>query len=144
MNDVITKERLLNHSIDKVWNAITNAQELSTWFVRANFKAEVGSTYTFNALDDSENCSTITGEVISANPYVLAYTWIVKDVPEVVTKVTWTLETTNEGTKLHLEHSGISNYNGDTAITWFNNFNGGWDHCMDSLDNYLKELINAG
>ena len=144
MNDVITKERILNHPIDKVWNAITKAEELSTWFVRANFKAEVGYQYSFDSLDDTEDCSTIIGEVLSANPYTLSYTWIVKNSPETTTKVTWVLEAFDGGTKLHLEHSGISNYAGDTAITWFNNFNGGWAHCMNGLQDYLKALINAG
>ncbi len=144
MNDSITKERVLNHSIDNVWRAISNAEELSTWFVRANFKAEVGYQYTFDSLDETEDCSTIIGEVLSASPYVLSYTWIVKTLPETTTTVTWRLEAVEGGTKLHLEHSGISNYAGDTAVTWFNNFNGGWNNCIEGLHNYLKQTVNAG
>ena len=144
MNDSITKERILTHSIDKVWSAITKAEELSTWFVRANFKAEVGYQYSFDSLDETEDCSTIIGEVLTAKPYTLSYTWIVKDIPETTTTVTWRLEAVEGGTKLHLEHSGISNYSGDTAVTWFNNFSGGWTHCMEGLENYLKQMVNAG
>lgn len=141
MKDVITKEALFNHSIDTVWNAITKAEELSNWFIEADFKAEKGYQYTFNS--SGENCSPIVGEVKSANPYILAYTWIVKGTPG-VTMVTWELIATDKGTLLHLEHSGISHYTGETAITMFESFNGGWDNCINGLTNYLKNLVNAG
>jgi len=70
------------------------------------------------------------------------YTWIVKDTPA-ETLVTWKLEATSKGTKLYLEHSGISNYAGDTAIDMFNGFNGGWDNCINGLIGYLKEHAYA-
>ena len=47
MKDIIKKEALLNHSIDTVWNAITKAEEISTWFIKADFKAEEGYTSIF-------------------------------------------------------------------------------------------------
>jgi len=49
MKDVIIKEQMLNHSIDKVWNAISKQEEISTWFINADFKAEPGYKYTFKA-----------------------------------------------------------------------------------------------
>jgi uncharacterized protein YndB with AHSA1/START domain len=140
MNDIITKEITFNYSIDSVWNAITKAEEISKWFLQADFKAEKGYHYTFNS--SAEDCSPIIGEVLSANPYVLVYTWIVKKVPETTT-VTWTLEATEQGTKLLLTHSGISNYAGETAIEMFNSFNRGWDNCIHGLTDYLKQTVNA-
>lgn len=143
MNNVITKETVLNHDIDVVWNAITKAEEISTWFIPADFKAEPGYKYTFSSEPNEKGCTTISGEVKKASPYLLVYTWIVAD-SEVETTVTWKLETTKEGTKLFLEHSDISNYAGDTAIAMFESFNGGWDNCINGLTNYLKEEVNAG
>jgi len=140
MKDVITKEKLFNHPIDKVWDAISKSEEISTWFINADFKAEKGYQYTFNS--KGENCTTITGEVKSADPYALVYTWLVKDLPGTTT-VSWKLEATNEGTKLYLEHSGISNYAGETAVAMFESFNGGWDNCMSDLTNYLKTEVHA-
>lgn len=142
MKDVITKEALFNHPIDAVWNAITNAKELSTWwFEEADFKAEMGYQYIFSS--SSEDCEPILGEVLSANPYILIYTWIVKGT-NAVTTVSWKLEALENGTKLHLEHSGISNYAGETAVAMFESFNGGWDGCMIRLSIHLKEVVNAG
>ena len=140
MTKTITKEKVFNHSIDQIWNAITNAKEISTWFLEADFKAEVGYNYVFNS--SGENCSPIIGEVLEANPYTLTYTWIVKDTPGTTT-VTWKLENLGDATKLYLEHSGIENYAGETAIAMFESFNGGWDNCINGLTSYLKEEVNA-
>lgn len=142
MKDSIIKERTLNHPIEKVWSAISSAEKISTWFIQADFKAEKGYNYTFTAPEQS-GCTKITGQVKQASPYTLQYTWIVADT-EVETTVTWRLTKTSEGTLLFLEHSGISNYAGETAIAMFNSFNGGWDNCFSGLEGYLKELVHAG
>jgi uncharacterized protein YndB with AHSA1/START domain len=142
MKDVITKEATFNHPIDKVWSAITKAEEISTWFIKADFKAEKGYNYLFTATKDN-GCISITGEVKQSNPYTLVYTWIVENT-EVITTVSWQLETTKDGTNLLLKHSGISNYAGDTAIAMFESFNGGWNGCINQLTNYLKQEVNAG
>jgi len=141
MKDVITKEAVFNHPIEKVWNAISNAEEISTWFIKADFKAEKGYQYTFTATEE-KGCLAITGEVKESNPYTLVYTWIVADT-NVETTVSWKLVSTENGTKLLLEHSGISNYAGETAIAMFESFNGGWTNCVNQLTDYLKEAVNA-
>jgi len=143
MKDIITKEKVFNHPINKVWDAISKAEEISTWFIKADFKAEKGYQYTFTSEVNEKGCTTISGIVKEANPYVLVYTWIVADT-DIETTVTWTLESVAEGTKLHLEHSGISNYAGDTAIAMFESFNGGWKGCINQLTDYLKQDVNAG
>jgi len=141
MQDHIIKEYLFVAPIDKVWSAITKAEEISSWFIDADFKPEKGYQYTFNS--KGENCSVISGEVREASPYRLVYTWIVKDAP-IETVVSWQLSQVTGGTKLVLEHSGISNYAGETAIEMFNSFNGGWTNCVDKLTTYLKQLTYAG
>ncbi|WP_339751435.1 SRPBCC domain-containing protein [uncultured Winogradskyella sp.] len=142
MNKTITKEKVFNHPIDQIWNAITKAEEISTWFIKADFKAEKGFNYTFKSEPNEKGCTVISGTVKEASPYVLVYTWIVADT-KVETTVTWTLEDLGNSTKLSLEHSGIENYAGETAIAMFESFNGGWDNCINGLTNYLKEEVNA-
>jgi len=143
MNDIISKEKVFNHPIETVWDAISKAEEISAWFIQADFKAEIGYQYTFTSEPNEKGCTTISGVVKEANPYVLVYTWIVADT-KVETTVTWTLESVDNGTKLYLEHSGISNYEGETAIAMFESFNGGWNNCVNLLTNYLKTEVNAG
>ncbi|WP_299114569.1 SRPBCC domain-containing protein [uncultured Winogradskyella sp.] len=142
MTKTITKEKVFHHSIDQVWNAITKAEEISAWFIKADFKAEKGYKYLFTSEPNEKGCTTISGTIKEANPYLLVYTWVVADT-KVETTVSWKLVTVENGTKLHLEHSGIENYAGETAIEMFNSFNGGWDNCINLLMDYLKEEVNA-
>ncbi len=142
MKDTISKQVEFNHSIDTIWNAITKAEEISTWFIQADFKAENGYQYTFNAGEEN-GCTAITGEVKSATPYTLIYTWIVQDT-DVETTVSWRLERTANGTMLTLEHSGISGYSGDTAVAMFASFDKGWDNCVSSLAEYAQTKVHAG
>ena len=142
MKDIITKEHVFSHAIDKVWNAISKAEEISVWFINADFKAEPGYGYTFTASEE-HGCTQITGKVKEANPYTLIYTWIVENT-HTETTVKWMLEAMEGGTKLYLEHSGISNYPGDNAITMFNNFDAGWGNCITELSGYLTKEVHAG
>lgn len=142
MKDVIKKEQIIRHSIETVWKAITNQEEISTWFIKADFKAEQGYKYTFTAPKE-QNCPQITGVVKKATPYTLIYTWVVANT-DIETTVKWQLEKVEEGTKLYLEHSGISNYKGETAVAMFNSFNEGWDNCISGLLNYVKKTMHAG
>ncbi|PCJ67804.1 MAG: hypothetical protein COA58_01315 [Bacteroidetes bacterium] len=133
-NDVITKEVVFNSKIDNVWNAISIGEEISKWFLKADFKPEVGYKYSFRSPND--DCEQIHGEVKEATPYKLVYTWIVAGT-NVETKVSWELQSTDEGTQLYLKHSGIAEYDEDTAIKMFESFNGGWDNCISGLTDFL-------
>ena len=141
MTDSIKKEQTFNHSIDTVWKAISIGEEISSWFLQADFKPEAGYHYTFKKIGD--DCPPISGEVIEANPYKLVYTWVVNGMPTITT-VTWQLEVLNGQTRLSLEHSGISKFEGETAVEMFNSFNGGWDNCLQGLTSYLKDAVHAG
>ena len=133
MEDTIVKTHQFSSPIDKVWNAISLAEEISEWFIKADFKAEAGYQYTF-----IHEQTVINGEVLKANPvYELVYTWVVSGT-DIETTVSWKLEENSQGTFLTLEHSGISNYPGDTAVMMFNNYKEGWDTCAENLKNYLN------
>ena len=142
MKDIISKEHIFSHPIDKVWNAISKAEEISTWFIKADFRAEPGYNYTFTSSGE-ENCTDITGVVKEATPYTLIYTWMVANT-KAETTVKWFLEETVNGTRLLLEHSGISNYEGETAVTMFSSFDQGWENCISELAGYLKQQVHAG
>jgi len=142
MKDVISKEHVFDHSIEKVWNAISKAEEISTWFIQADFKAETGYRYTFTA-DEEHGCTQITGVVKEADPYTLVYTWIVQNT-NTETTVKWQLNVVAGKTKLYLEHSGISDYPGDSAVQMFTSFDAGWDNCVSELSKYLIQEVHAG
>ncbi len=136
MEDIIKKEHIFNHPINKVWEAISKEEEISSWFIKADFKAEAGYKYTFTASEEN-GCTQITGEVKQADPYTLIYTWVVQNT-DTITTVKWVLEDQQGKTRLLLEHSGISAYPGDSAVAMFNSFNGGWTNCISELEAFLN------
>ncbi|MEO9485771.1 MAG: SRPBCC domain-containing protein [Ekhidna sp.] len=140
MKDALTKEKTFAHSIDKVWKAITEGEEISKWFIQADFKAEVGYEYTFTAAEEHGG-TIIKGKVLSATPYTLEYSWRVGDT-EIDTIVSWQLEESADGTKLMLEHSGISNFPEEAATEMLGHFDKGWDMCISGLTEYLTNEIN--
>lgn len=140
MKDALKKEKTFTHSIDKVWKAISEGAEISKWFIQADFKPEVGYEYTFTAAEEHGG-TIIKGKVLAATPYNLKYTWRVGEVP-VDTTVSWLLEESADGTKLTLEHSGISSYPEESATEMLGHFDKGWDLCVTELVTYLNDETN--
>ncbi len=129
----IHKQQLLPHNIDKVWNAISQAEQISAWFIQADCEARLGYEYTFPHEE-----TKITGTVKAATPYTLIYTWMVNN-DGTNTTVKWELEAQGNQTLLTLEHSGIANYPDEkTAITMMEHFNQGWDNCLSGLVMYFN------
>ncbi len=139
MKDVIKKEKQYNYPISAVWNAISDAEQITSWFIKADFKPEKGYEYTFVHED-----TVIKGTVLKANPVTeLVYTWIVGGTG-VETTVNWKLQENPNGTLLTLEHSGISNYPSEEMVaTMFTNFEGGWMACLENLDKHLIASAHA-
>lgn len=139
MKDTIKKEQFYPHPIATVWQAISNVEDISAWFIKADFEARVGYQYTF-----THNNTVVKGEVLRADPvHTLIYTWIVGD-PNTKTVVKWSLEEKDGGTQLTLEHSGISGYpTEEMATSMFSNFNGGWDNCLGQLTEHLVKEHHA-
>ena len=135
IQDSIKKEVTFSNDIDTVWNAISQKEEIEQWFVNADFKPELGYQYTFTS--KGEDCSVINGVVKSATPYNLAYTWVVQGT-DVETLVEWNLEKVEDGTKLVIEHTGISQYEESMAMQLFDGFSKGWIKCVDDLTAYLS------
>ncbi len=126
---IIEMEHLYAHAIQDVWNAISRAEEISKWFIQADFEPRVGYDYTF-----THESSIIKGTVMQVDPpRLLVYSWKVSGVE---TTVTWQLEEADEGTRLRLVHSGIEKH-GEHAAKMLASFTGGWEHCISELEEYL-------
>ncbi len=59
-------ERVLPHSIEKVWNAITHPEELKFWFTDITMDFRPGGTITFRFRDEDQSESY--GEVVAIEP----------------------------------------------------------------------------
>lgn len=135
IKDTLEKTQWFAHSIDKVWKAITETEQVSQWLVPTDFKAEVGASYSLK--NPKDNCDMVTGKVLEADPYKLVYSWINETCKEVVTLITWNLVEEKDGTTLTMVHSGISQYDSDTAPKMIESYTGGWERCFNNLGEIL-------
>ena len=125
----ITLEETYDHSIERIWKAISDEKEIVKWFIQADFKPVVGYAYTF-----THEQTVITGEVLVANPpSELTYTWCLAGGE---TTVRWTLEEVDGRTRVRIEHWGIESY-ADSAAQMFGAFKQGWVSCLGELSTYL-------
>jgi uncharacterized protein YndB with AHSA1/START domain len=103
--DKVRKETRFRQSPERVWRALTEANQLRKWLLPSSgdIAPVTGHRFHFDAPDGS---GRIACEVVEAVPNKrLTYTWqTAPDQP--ATRVTWTLEpdTASGGTRLHLEH----------------------------------------
>ncbi|WP_309083522.1 SRPBCC domain-containing protein [Chelativorans sp.] len=96
----IIVEREIPHPPEKIWRALTQPHLMEEWFMKSDFKPDVG--YRFNV---SADWGSVDCEVRTAEPNrSLSYTWDTKDLTSVVT---WTLTPTGTGTLLRMEQSGF-------------------------------------
>jgi uncharacterized protein YndB with AHSA1/START domain len=97
----------------RVWDCLTQPELLNQWFMKNDFKAEVGHQFTFtNKPKVAFGWDGIVySEVLEVVPQQkLVYTWKAGPQPGVITMdttLTWTLTPQGEGTLLKLEHKGF-------------------------------------
>jgi uncharacterized protein YndB with AHSA1/START domain len=98
----------LQHSLAKVWRALTDPVLLAEWLLPVTgLKLELGAAFTlktqpYPGWDGTVNCRILEIEAHKK----LSYAWVVGDM-ELDTVVTFTLTPTESGTRLGLVQSGF-------------------------------------
>jgi uncharacterized protein YndB with AHSA1/START domain len=123
-------ERTLNAPIVKVWEAITNKDEMKKWYFNIKeFKPEVGFEFQFEAIGKENkrflHLCKITEVVIGKK---LAYTWRY-DGYEGNSIVTFELFEEGNKTRLKLTHTGLETFP-QTSDFARQNFVEGWTHII--------------
>lgn len=137
VKNTIEKTQWYPHSIDKVWKALTETEQVSKWLAPTNFTGTiVGSKYALHST--KEECSVVEGVIKEASPYTLVYSWIALNHKEIETEVKWDLTEENNGTKVNMVHSGILKYEKQAAQEMFGSFSNGWTRCFSQIDDVLK------
>lgn len=126
----VTVERVIEAAPSDVWNAISTADQISEWFIQAEFEPAEGFQYTFTHED-----TTITGTVLRCEPpALLEYTWNVSGI-EGETKVLWRLTEVDAGTHVEIVHHGLDAL-GDAAAVMGGKFSEGWVQALDGLSEH--------
>ena len=131
-------ERTFDASVDKVWGAITEIEQMKHWFMKelASFKAEVGFETAFNVHHNGKD---------------YPHTWkVIEVIPQEKVAVEWrfpgnsgisvaTMELFPEGTrtKLRVTHTGIATHPQDNPDFARGSFQQGWNEIADQLQAYI-------
>lgn len=136
----ISVEQIYDASISEVWNAITNAAEMTQWYFKlSEFKPELGFKFQFmGGTEDKQylhKCE-IT-EVIPLQK--LSHSWQY-DGYSGNSSVTFELYPEGSQTRLKLTHSGIESFPNEEKDFVKSNFQKGWEHILSiSLFDYLNK-----
>jgi uncharacterized protein YndB with AHSA1/START domain len=130
-------ERLMAHSQDKVWRALTQGALLEDWLMKNDFRAEVGHKFRFRADPNPHWDGIVEGEVLEVEPQtLLSYRWDTTGAGGLRTVVRWTLTPAKGGVLLRMEQAGFpaaaeANYRG---AEW------GWQKFLGALEGVLTRI----
>lgn len=103
--------REFNHSIERVWFAISNSEALASWLMPNNFKLEAGTDFQFIApkqpgFDGIVRCRLIDFEI----PHYLRYSWQGGPLKNATT-VTFRLKSLGQNrTQMEFTHAGFEGF----------------------------------
>ena len=118
-------ERLLPYSIQTVWDAITDAEQLANWMPGMQFEPRLGGQFHIWFGGDCEGPAHVTGEVSAFDPPRLL----------ALGTICWQLESVSEGCRLTF--SDILHYDDRSKTDFANSVLGGWHKYVDTLVWYL-------
>ncbi len=139
-NEPIIIDQGFNVPVLRLWNAITNRDEMEKWYFNLKeFKPEVGFEFSFSAgAPDKQylHICKIT-EVIFCKK--LTYSWRYEGY-EGISYVTFELFDAGETTRLKLTHTGLETFPQNNPDLARHNFVAGWTDIIGrSLKEYLKK-----
>ncbi len=136
----IIVERTFDASVAQVWKAITDKNEMKTWyFDLEEFRPEVGFRFQFTGGPSPEKQYLHLCEITEiVEEKRLTYSWSY-DGYAGMSFVTFELNEAGEKTQLTLTHSGLETFPRDNADFGRHNFEEGWNEIINtSLKNYLE------
>lgn len=146
MKDAVIVEKILHAPVLKVWNAITDRNEMKEWyFDLEEFKAEIGFTFKFTGGPDDGPVYVHICEVTEVILHrKLSYSWKYEGFPG-ISYVTWELEAKGDNTLLTLTHTGLDTIAPGSPDFAHANFKEGWNEFVNqSLPTYLDKSKTIG
>ena len=142
-NELLTIERTYLAPISAVWKAITDKDEMKSWyFDLPEFKPEVGCVFQFwggPAEDRQYKHICCITEVVPIKR--ISYSWQYEGYPG-NTLVSFDLRETNGETTVKLTHEGLESFPADVPDLAKVNFVQGWTWIIGtSLKNYLENKV---
>ena len=130
-------EEVYAHPIERVWSALTSAEDLATWLMPSDFEPRVGKTFTLHGTPMPGWRGWADCEVLELHPpHRMVWSWIAAD-DGLKTIVTFELEALSAGTRLTLRHEGEVDATIAALLT------GGWPGLLATLSQLLAGALQA-
>jgi uncharacterized protein YndB with AHSA1/START domain len=138
-NEPLVIERTFNATPSKIWEAITNKDEMKQWyFDLAEFKLEVGFEFQFLGGTGTNKYLHICKVTEFIECKKLTYSWRYEGC-EGISFVTFELFAVGDKTRLKLTHEGIETFPENNPELARGNFAEGWTHIIGkALKEYLE------
>jgi len=130
-----------NTSIDKVWNALTNKEEMKYWYFNLpEFYAEEGFEFQFYGGKDENNQYLHLCKITDVSlQNKLSYSWRYDGYPG-ISFVTFEVFEKDSKTTLKLTHTGIETFENENSDFAKSEFEAGWNYILHTaLKNYLED-----
>jgi uncharacterized protein YndB with AHSA1/START domain len=133
---VIRLSQYINHPPAKVWRALTDPETHAKWWAAGDIRAVVGHRFTLDMGPWGQQAC----EVVAVEPEcLLSYRFAPSTLD---TTITWRLNPENQGTRLHLEHSGfdLASFPGKLA---FEGMGKGWPKVLERIARAIDSGVAA-
>ena len=139
MHDNVKISVKVNAPLDKVWNAITNKEQMKNWYFDVpDFEPKIGNNFSFYGGDENEEYHHFC-EIVDLIPNEkLKHSWTYPEISKEKTLVKWELKPENEGTIVTLTHKGLEAFEHLGENFKIHSFRKGWE---DIVGKSLKEFV---
>jgi uncharacterized protein YndB with AHSA1/START domain len=144
----IVVEKVLPHSPEMIWRALTDSSLIRRWLMPNDFSPSVGHRFSFTTKPIGQWDGIVHCEVLDCEPHrLLRYSWVGGSKSNdsgrtygsrLDSTVTWTLTPIDSGTHLRMEHAGFRSPENDFA---YNAMSPGWNRIMDAIDKAVGEFV---
>jgi uncharacterized protein YndB with AHSA1/START domain len=140
----IVVEQTFPVSRAKLWNAITQHDQMIQWFFEdiPDFRPEVGFTTQFNVHSGGRNFLHVWSITESIPGHKIVYDWRYKDLPG-VGKVTFEILEGQQGSRLRVINEGLDSFPSDVPEFTRESCVRGWKYLVqESLRDFLEPAEN--
>ena len=140
-SEILTQEELYNAPLEKVWNALTDREQMKQWYFDIpDFELKEGAVFNFYE-PGGKNEFHHQCLIQEINPYKkFVHTWAYPEKSKGETTLTWELFPEGDTTTVKLSHSGIESFADGGSDLSKENFEAGWKEILGvSLKKFLEQ-----
>ncbi len=140
MEKEIKQTWFFNQPPAEVWEYLTKPELIELWLMKTDFQPIAGHkfSFTFEPKPTSKYEGVVHCEVLEIKPFTkLSYSWNGRTQDKsrnYNSTVEWTLVPKDNGTELHLQHTGLED------MEDILNHTSGWNNCLKKFEDHINSV----